>query len=194
MKLIVEEGKAGTVLPRVMRAALRLFVEKGINATTIKDIARAGGVSEGALYRHFKSKEDLAFHIFTTHLNDFTMRLAGIVGGGKTTTEKIRLYIKTCFMAYEEDKQLFDYLIISEHREFDKFPASHKHPGHVAIEMMEEGLRKGEIRRMDPVVAASLLLGGVIRLCVSRARGAIQGDLKSEIDPVAESLVRAVCK
>ncbi|HNC74736.1 MAG TPA: helix-turn-helix domain-containing protein, partial [Elusimicrobiota bacterium] len=78
MKLIVEEGKAGTVLPRVMRAALRLFVEKGINATTIKDIARAGGVSEGALYRHFKSKEDLAFHIFTTHLNDFTMRLAGI--------------------------------------------------------------------------------------------------------------------
>ena len=139
MKLIVEEGKAGTVLPRVMRAALRLFVEKGINATTIKDIARAGGVSEGALYRHFKSKEDLAFHIFTTHLNDFTMRLAGIVGGGKTTTEKIRLYIKTCFMAYEEDKQLFDYLIISEHREFDKFPASHKHPGHVAIDLVTNG-------------------------------------------------------
>jgi hypothetical protein len=44
------------------------------------------------------------------------------------------------------------------------------------------------------VVAASLLLGSVIRLCVSRARRAIERDLKSEIDPVAESLVRALCK
>lgn len=194
MKLIVEEGKAGTVLPQVMRAALRLFVEKGINATTIKDISRAGGVSEGALYRHFKSKEDLAFYIFSTHLNDFTMRLAAAVGEGKTTVEKIRLYIKTCFLAYEEDKRLFDYLIISEHREFDKFPTSHKHPGHVAIGMMEEGLKKGEVRRMDPVVAASLLLGSVIRLCISRARRAIDRDLKAEIDPVSETLARAICK
>ena len=61
MKFIVDAAKTKTVLPRVMRAAVRLFVAKGIDGTTIKDIAAAGGGSEGALYRHFQSKEELAY-------------------------------------------------------------------------------------------------------------------------------------
>lgn len=194
MKLIVDGRKARTVLPRVMRAALRLFVEKGIHATTIKDIAQAGGVSEGALYRHFRSKEDLAYHLFATHLNDFTVRLAAALGGGETMEDKIRIYIETCFNAYEEDKALFDYLIVSEHRELDKFPATHRHPGHLAIELMQEGLKKGETRRIDPVAAASLLLGGVVRACISRSRGAIAHDLRREAPSFAEALIGGVIK
>lgn len=194
MALIVDEKKTGTVLPRVMRAALKLFVDKGIHATTIKDIARRGGVSEGALYRHFKSKEELAFHIFTVNLNDFTMRLAAAVGAGRSIQEKVRLYIKTCFEAYESDRELFDYLIVSEHRELDKFPATHRHPGHVAIELMEKAIAAGEVRNMDPVVGASVLLGSVMRLCVSRAWGAIERDLKGEIDVVTDILMKGIKK
>ena len=38
---------------RIEQAAVRLFVEKGVAETTVRDIARAVGLSEGALYRHF---------------------------------------------------------------------------------------------------------------------------------------------
>ena len=37
---------------RIEQAAIRLFVAKGVAETTIKDIAGAVGLSEGALYRH----------------------------------------------------------------------------------------------------------------------------------------------
>ena len=49
---------------RIEKAAIRLFVEKGVAETSVRDIARAVDVSEGALYRHFVSKEDLVWDVF----------------------------------------------------------------------------------------------------------------------------------
>ncbi|MFQ5675842.1 MAG: helix-turn-helix domain-containing protein, partial [bacterium] len=43
----------------VIDAALALFMRKGIKATTTRDIALRAGISEGTIYRHFHSKEDL---------------------------------------------------------------------------------------------------------------------------------------
>jgi len=49
----------GTAKARIERAALILFVEKSIEGVSTKSIATRAGVSEGLLYRHFKSKDDL---------------------------------------------------------------------------------------------------------------------------------------
>lgn len=40
-------------------AALRLFLDKGYDVTTINDVIAATGLSKGAFYHHFKAKEDL---------------------------------------------------------------------------------------------------------------------------------------
>lgn len=47
----------------IVAAALPLFARKGFAETTTKDIARAAGVSEPLLYRHFPSKEALYLEI-----------------------------------------------------------------------------------------------------------------------------------
>ena len=41
---------------RILLAALRLFAENGYEAVSVSDIARALGVTKGALYRHYESK------------------------------------------------------------------------------------------------------------------------------------------
>jgi AcrR family transcriptional regulator len=43
----------------IAAAALSLFCEKGYNVTTIDEIAAAAGVTKGAVYHHFDSKEQL---------------------------------------------------------------------------------------------------------------------------------------
>jgi AcrR family transcriptional regulator len=48
-----------TAQARIRDAALRLFGERGVEGTTIRDIARAAGVSGGLVRHHFGSKDDL---------------------------------------------------------------------------------------------------------------------------------------
>jgi AcrR family transcriptional regulator len=48
-----------TARARIRDAALRLFAERGVDGATIRDIARAAGVSGGLVRHHFGSKDDL---------------------------------------------------------------------------------------------------------------------------------------
>jgi AcrR family transcriptional regulator len=44
---------------KILKAALTVFTEKGYSASTTSEIARAAGVAEGTLFRHFKTKKDI---------------------------------------------------------------------------------------------------------------------------------------
>jgi AcrR family transcriptional regulator len=59
----------------IARAALRLFVEKGIDGTTIRDIADAAGIAEGTLYRHYSGKDALAWDLFSQNYTAFALEL-----------------------------------------------------------------------------------------------------------------------
>jgi AcrR family transcriptional regulator len=48
-----------TARARIRNAALRLFAERGVENSTIREIARAAGVSGGLVRHHFGSKDDL---------------------------------------------------------------------------------------------------------------------------------------
>ena len=49
---------------KILTEALRLFVRDGLCETSIRDIARATGYTNPALFKHFASKERLALHLF----------------------------------------------------------------------------------------------------------------------------------
>ena len=50
----------------ILRAAMKLFSEHGLDGTSIRDIARESGYTNPALYKHFGSKEELAVQLFET--------------------------------------------------------------------------------------------------------------------------------
>jgi AcrR family transcriptional regulator len=69
----------------ILRQATRLFVEKGYHGTSIDDITRAAGLTKGALYWHFKSKENLLKRVIEEYENRFLdglIRAVGEVKGG----------------------------------------------------------------------------------------------------------------
>ena len=52
--------KPETARNRLLGAALRIIREKGYHATSVEELCRAAGVTEGAFFHYFGSKEDLA--------------------------------------------------------------------------------------------------------------------------------------
>lgn len=172
MKLQLDPAKEGTRLPDILRAALELFVERGIDGTSISDIARAAGVAQGALYRHFKSKEALAWHLFEANLKAYTDELIETVLRPEGARERIRLFVQECLRTCEKDRLLFHFLVLAEHRELQRFRLKHAHPGVIVDRIVADGQKNGELRADERWVLRSVLLGSVHRLCLSRAQGA----------------------
>ena len=56
---------------RIVEAAERVMRERGLARGTTKEIARAAGYSEGTLYKHFESKEDLFLAMLTERFPSF---------------------------------------------------------------------------------------------------------------------------
>lgn len=54
------------VKSRIVEQAKQLFIEYGYEKTGMNDIAKACGLTTGALYHHFKNKEDLLIEVFKT--------------------------------------------------------------------------------------------------------------------------------
>jgi AcrR family transcriptional regulator len=55
------EPKRDATRRRLLERALKLFQQRGVDATTMRDIAKAAGLSLGAAYYYFPSKEALVF-------------------------------------------------------------------------------------------------------------------------------------
>lgn len=50
----------------ILDAAMRMFASRGVDDTTMQEIAAEAGLSAGAIYRYFPSKEDLLRGVFTS--------------------------------------------------------------------------------------------------------------------------------
>lgn len=63
----------------ILDAAYRLFMEKGYERTSIQDIIdQLGGLSKGAIYHHFKSKEDILIAVSDRMTAESDQMLAAI--------------------------------------------------------------------------------------------------------------------
>jgi AcrR family transcriptional regulator len=77
---------------RILNQAMRIFLEKGYHGTSIDDITQAAGLTKGALYWHFKSKEDLLKKLIRKYEKSFLDKLIHAVtevkGGASDKFEK----------------------------------------------------------------------------------------------------------
>lgn len=64
---------------KILEHAAALFAQKGINASTVRDIADGVGILSGSLYHHFDSKDAMVEAIVVEYLESLTERYKGVV-------------------------------------------------------------------------------------------------------------------
>jgi AcrR family transcriptional regulator len=74
------EKKRDTTRRHLLERALRLFQTRGVEATTMRDIARAAGMSLGAAYYYFPSKDALVFAYYEANQAEHEALIASATG------------------------------------------------------------------------------------------------------------------
>ncbi|MDP3980556.1 MAG: TetR/AcrR family transcriptional regulator [Chlamydiota bacterium] len=179
---------------KIIRAALELFVEKGIDGTTTRDIAEKAGAGEGTMYRYFESKEALAVSIFKDEIAGLMEQVIQKTAICKTVQEKLRCLIRFFYALFEQDQQLFHYLLLSEHSFARHLPVDMTGPVDFLIALIKEGQKKKVIRPMDPQIMAALLFGAVMRVPIFKIYGRIKKDICNASDEVFDSCWKMVKK
>jgi AcrR family transcriptional regulator len=94
----------------ILRAALELFSERGLAATSIRDIAEESGYTNPALYKHFAGKEELALYLFELcHARVWTACEAALASGA-SFDEKLDAYVERWLQFLDEEPEVMAFL------------------------------------------------------------------------------------
>ncbi|NJD25952.1 MAG: TetR/AcrR family transcriptional regulator [Betaproteobacteria bacterium] len=91
----VEPGLEPNRRRELLRAAARLFVDKGFAATTTRDIAEAVGMRAGSPFYHFRSKQELLKAAMIEGLDSGLVRLLAAVDGVADPEMRLRRLVRT---------------------------------------------------------------------------------------------------
>ena len=93
-------GKSGR-RDELLDIAATLFAERGLRATTVRDIADAAGILSGSLYHHFDSKESMVDEILRGFLDDLFGKYREIVASGLDSRATLEALVTTSYEAID---------------------------------------------------------------------------------------------
>ncbi len=163
---------------KILNTAKRLFVERGYFNTSIRDIAREAGVSTGALYHHFESKEEIAGEIYQRTLSEIHRRIERSISEGKTAEERVKGIVRTLLELAEEDRYTMEYALYVKHKEILDIPVCSAEPFELLKDFCKEEMEKGNIKCEREEICAVCLTGAPVRLMQLKWDGVIKGDLR----------------
>ncbi|MBI5153604.1 TetR/AcrR family transcriptional regulator [Candidatus Poribacteria bacterium] len=176
----------------IERAALELFVERGIDGASIRMIAERAGVTEGALYRHHKGKDDLARALFFEHFERYAQLLRAADESAGTIEEKLRAMILGFYGAYDADPKAFLFVLLVQHALLDEVRADMANPVDVITEVIERAIRAGEVPAQDTAMTAQMMMGIVTQVAVGHRYGRLGGKLSRHTGAVTAACLRVL--
>lgn len=176
----------------IEKTALRLFVKKGFTETTIRDIASAAKLSEGALYRHYGSKDELGWALFSENFTGLAQELDRVQRRHRTLKAKLDAMIRHFCTFFDKDSVLFSYLLLTQHVQLQRVTADMPHPMLVLRSAIAAGMARREIPKRDPDVATSMVMGMVLQVAVNRIYGRVKMSLSELVDDLVGAAWRVL--
>jgi AcrR family transcriptional regulator len=162
---------------QIERAALRLFVRDGFDAATTRSIAAEAGISEGAIYRHFRSKDELAGALFLAIHRRLTDVIESAAADAKGIDDQAEAAVRAYCAVADEDWLLYSFHLLQLHRFLPLWEETGRDPVTAVEKMIARAIRANEIPKGDPAVLAAMALGIVSQTAQNIAYGRIKPPL-----------------
>jgi AcrR family transcriptional regulator len=175
--------------PKIERAALQLFVEEGVDAATTRSIAEQAGVSEGALYRHYKGKDEMALALFMETHNRLGTMMAEAFEQGGALEERVRRVVTAYCSLADEDWLLFSFHLLSMHRYLPHDIRRDDDPVSITERLIRGLMKEGEIPEGDPALLAAMSLGVMTQAGQNKAYSRLPGPFSAHIPAFTRAII-----
>ena len=174
----------------IIKAALSLFRERGIRATTIREIAAEAGVTSGALYRHFDSKVDLAQALFDDCADRMTESLRRAVAETASPRQALKEATRALLEFSQREPAAFGYILDRHEQEIRRDRPGRVLPKDIFEQVITDGVARGAFPPQDVSLTAALIIGMCLRAVFFYDREM----LASSWEEMAERIVRAAVR
>jgi AcrR family transcriptional regulator len=162
-------GDEDSVPRRLLAGATKLFAMKGFDRTSVQEIVEAAGVTKGAMYHYFDSKDDLLYEIYARVLREQTAQLEKVAATGAPVRERLNdaasdVVVST--IASLDDSTIFMQSMHQLSDERRKAVRAERRKYHERFRsLIEEGQASGEFRGDKPAdVVVDFFFGSVHHL------------------------------
>jgi AcrR family transcriptional regulator len=145
-------------------AAVFVLQEHGVNGMTMDRVAAEAKLAKGSLYNYFQNKNDLIRFMYARIIEPLSQSIEEITQTELPATEKLDRAIGVLYSHYVKHKQVIGMLVRDE--EYRDIVTSSKQGSrpralkHFST-IIEQGIREGTFRPLDPVQAGRMLFGCV---------------------------------
>jgi AcrR family transcriptional regulator len=143
-------------------AAAELFISRGVDATTIDDIAARARLSKGSFYHYFRTKADILAAVRTRFAVEFRDHVAAAVErrGNASWAEKLGAWVEGMVTAYLELHPLHDVLFHDSDGPNRELVSEYLTVRHL-IDLLRAGISAGAWHVQDPRAAAVIMFCGL---------------------------------
>lgn len=174
----------------ILRQAVEVFADEGYRHSDVQVIADRASVGKGTVYRYFGNKEDLfwatVFHVFEglrEHILGASGKVEGTLPKVKAACLAYAEFFEThpkCLEVFVQDRAMFRGACPESHREH------HEKLLERFIELLDEGIARGEVRSVDSrttmVALAGAVYGTVVHSCYMPGAGSLVERAERMID------------
>jgi AcrR family transcriptional regulator len=172
-------AKKAVTQDEILLASLKLFSEKGYFNTSLTEIKDAVGIKTTAgIYQHFKNKQAIAEMLYGHILDSLSISIDDIRRRNRKASEQLREIVDLLFKLTDEAPEVIHFLFVVNIKEIllEERPLLETAPFNKISRVIQNGIKEGEIRSIDPMLAYSYFFG-IIRHTLSLV---LSGDLPKD--------------
>ncbi len=184
----------------ILKAARKVFAEKGFHEATVEDIAEAAGVAKGTVYLYYESKRDVYFAALKFGIAEMYSSLLQEVQKASTPEEKLRALIAAKLAYFDENRDFFKIYyselgnIPSVHPSGidSEFKSLYQEQARLVEAILKEGARKKVVRSLRTEQAAFAISDVIRGVVTHRILGWSKSRLNQDVDFIFDMIWKGI--
>lgn len=172
----------------LVNATIKLAGEGGMEAASVRSITREVGITEGALYRHYRSKEELWVEVYTRIVGAMAEDKAALLDADLAARERLGEWVRLTYAYYDGNRDAFNYVLLAPKSLAASLGEVYTRQGRLFMELFTRLRSRGEVRAVEPTIALAMFSG----LLLTVPKLINEGQLEGPAEPYASEITDAV--